>query len=128
MATTINNYAELQALLNSLVGVNGLPIGQAPHMAFWNSLTYTEFITGNVPGNGIPGGPYKILEVGNAKASNIIMALSGTPGSPFDPNTGTIGQMPQPNPPYNADTPMQSDVIQALTDWINNSCPNNVSY
>lgn len=128
MATKINNYAELQALLNALVSSNGLPIGQAPHMAFWNSLTYEEFTTGVVPGGaGIPGGPYQILVKGNAADSNIIKALSGTAGSPFDPNSGVIGPMPQPNPPYNANTPLQSDVIQALTDWINDGCPNNIS-
>ena len=121
MAITIKNYTDLQSVLNALIDVNGLPVGQASHQAFWNTLSYDDFINGNVPG--VPG-PFKILQVGNASASNIIMALSGTPGSPFDPNSGTIGQMPQPNPPYNSNTPAQSDVITALSDWINQGCPN----
>jgi hypothetical protein len=117
---TINNYADLQDLLNKFVAAAQVTPGLAPHGVFWNNLTYDEFINGEVPG--VPG--YKILEVGNAAGSNIIMALSGTPGSPFDPNSGLIGQMPQPNPPYNSNTPSQSDVIAALTDWINNGCKN----
>jgi len=123
MATTINSYSDLQALLNAFVKGAGVTPGLAPHNVFWNNLTYEQFITQDVPG--VPG--FKILVVGNAAQSNIIMALSGTPGSPFDPNTGNIGQMPQPNPPYNASSPMQSDVIQALTNWINAGCPNGAS-
>jgi hypothetical protein len=122
MATTINNYADVQNLLNAFIGANsGLTPGQAPHGVFW-SKTYQQFITDDVPN--FPG--YKILVVGNADNSNIIMALKGT--GPFAPG-GDIGlQMPQPCPPeYNTNTPMQSDVINALTDWINKGCPNNVS-
>jgi hypothetical protein len=122
MTTTINNYADLQKLLNALVSANSLTPGLAPHYAFWNDLTYKQFISGNVPNVG--GGIYKILVVGNAAQSNIIQALSGTPGSAFDPNSGSIGQMPQTNPPYNSAIPLQTDVITALTNWINNGCPN----
>jgi hypothetical protein len=117
---TINSYAEVQSVLSALVSANGLFIEQAPHKVFWEALTYEQFITGNVPGL---NEPFKIVEPGNAKGSNIIMALSGTPGSPFDPVTGQIGQMPQPSPPYNANVPKQSDVIAALSVWIDNGCP-----
>ncbi len=122
MAATINNYADLQNLLNALVNANNLTPGFAPHHAFWNDLTYKQFITGSVPN--VSGGKYKILVVGNAAQSNIIQALSGTAGSPFDPNSGSIGQMPQPSPPYNSVSPFQTDVITALTNWINSGCPN----
>ena len=115
MATTLNNYADVQALLNSFQKAYGFPVGNAPHGVFWLK-SYEDFITGDA----IPG--YKILEVGNAAGSNIIMALEGT--GPFAPS-GDIGvQMPQPDPPYDEDTPTQTDVIDALTDWINRGCPN----
>jgi hypothetical protein len=117
---TINNYDDLKTLLNNFVAAAQVTPGLAPHGVFWNTLTYDEFINGDVPG--VPG--FKILEVGNAAGSNIIMALSGTPNTPFDPNSGNIGQMPQPTPPYNAAAPTQTDVIAALTDWINNGCKN----
>ena len=121
MTTKINNYAELQTLLNNFVSASGVTPGLAPHMVFWNNLSYEDFITGDVPG---VSPSYKILVVGDAANSNIIQALSGTAGSPFDPNTGSIGQMPQPSPPYDASAPTQTDVIAALTYWINNKCPN----
>jgi hypothetical protein len=118
---TIKNYAEVQELLNAFVKAAGVTPGLAPHKVFWNHLTYEEFITGNVPGVTNPN--FKILEVGNSAKSNIIMALSGTAGSPFDPN-GTIGQMPQYNPPYNSGNPTQNEVIAALKAWIDGGCKN----
>jgi hypothetical protein len=120
MDITLNNYSDVQKLLNKFVASAGVTPGLAPHHVFWEDLTYEQFTTGNVPN--VSG--FKILEVGNAAASNIIMALSGTPGSPFDPNSGSIGQMPQPSAPYNAASPSQQDVITALSEWINNGCPN----
>lgn len=117
MASTLN-YKGVQALLSSLVSANGLNPGQAPHGVFWNSLSYSDFTTGNVPTHSpaIPPGT-KILVVGDAANSNLIQVLSGT-SNEFD-------QMPQPNPPYNSNTPTQTSVIQQLTDWINAGCPNN---
>ncbi|MBD1386530.1 hypothetical protein IDJ75_14685 [Mucilaginibacter rigui] len=119
MATTINNYADLQNLLNTFVAANSLSPGLAPHAVFWNNLTYDEFITQDVPG--VSG--FRILVPGSPETSNIILALSGAPNTPFSPD-GEIGQMPQPNAPYNAETPQQTDVIAALTDWIARGCPN----
>lgn len=120
MTVTINNYTDLQTVLNDFVSSAGVTPAQAPHGTFWNSLSYSDFINGEVPH--VPG--FKILTVGDASTSNIVMALAGTPGSPFDPNTGNIGQMPQPNPPYDDATPSQAEVIAALSAWINNGCPN----
>lgn len=121
MATTLKNYADVQTLLNSFVASAGVTPSLAPHHVFWQALSYEQFITGNVPG---VSGNYKILVVGNSAQSNIIMALSGTPNSPFDPNKGTIGQMPYPNAPYNSANPSQNDVITALAAWIDAGCPN----
>lgn len=119
MAVSINSYAELQTVLNDFVNSAGVTPGLAPHGVFWEDLSYQDFVSGNVPNVG----SYKIVEVGNAAQSNIIQALSGTPGSPFDPNSGTIGQMPQPSPPYESASPSQSDVIAAISAWINAGCP-----
>jgi hypothetical protein len=112
---TLTNYAQVQAALNAFVQQAGVTPGQAPHGAFWNSLTYEQFTTGNVPG--VPLGPWKILEVGNSKGSNIIQILSGY-GKAYD----DFGQMPQPNPPYN---PEQTTLVTELAAWIDASCPNN---
>lgn len=112
----IKNYSDLQTALNTFVANVGVTPGLAPHHAFWNSLSYEQFITGDVPG--VSG--FKILIVGNAAKSNIIMALSGTQNSPFDPSTGAIGQMPQPSPPYSG----QQSLIDDITGWINAGCPN----
>jgi hypothetical protein len=123
MATVVNNFSDLQKLLNMFVSANQLTPGLAPHGTFWTTLSYEEFVS---PTQAVPGVPSitPILVKGDSKKSNIIMALSGTPGSPFDPNSGSIGQMPQPNPPYNANTPTQTDVINAIAAWIDNGCPN----
>lgn len=119
MAITIKTYADLQTELSAFVTANSLTPAQAPHGVFWDNLTYKQFVTGTMPG--VPA--FKIVTVGDASTSNLIMALSGTPGSPFDPNSGTIGQMPQPNPPYNAAVPTQTDLIAAISAWIDNGCP-----
>jgi len=111
---TLTNYAQVQAALNSFVQQAGVTPGQAPHGAFWNSLTYDQFINGNVPN--ISPGPWKILVVGDSKSSNIIQILSGY-GNAFN----DFGQMPQPNPPYN---PEQATLITELAAWIDASCPN----
>jgi hypothetical protein len=112
---TLNNYADVQAALNHFVQQAGVTPGQAPHGAFWTSMTYEEFTTGTVPGN-VVGGPWKILEVGNSQGSNIIQILSGTGDV-----TNANGQMPQPNPPYN---PEQATLITELAAWLDAGCPN----
>ena len=83
----LNSYADVQKYLNNLVAVLGSSIGRAPHGAFWNSLSYEQFTSGNVPGgagvNRRPGDPpnpvgtWKILVVGKPQDSNIIKALQG---------------------------------------------------
>ncbi|WP_213804275.1 hypothetical protein [Granulicella sp. dw_53] len=111
---TLNNYADVQAALNTFVQQAGVTPGQAPHGAFWNTLTYDQFTTGNVPG--VPLGSWKILVVGDSKNSNIIQILVGTGSAAND-----FGQMPQPNPPYE---PEQTNLITQLSAWIDAGCPN----
>jgi hypothetical protein len=124
MAVAITSYEDVQSVLNAFYQTAGVSPATAPHHIFWQSLTYEQFVTGDVPNVGKEyGGPYKILVKGNSAASNIINALEGTPGGPFDPTTGIVGQMPQPNPPYQAAVPPQSDLIAGLKGWIDKGCP-----
>ncbi|QIF06049.1 hypothetical protein G5S37_12135 [Roseimicrobium sp. ORNL1] len=117
----LNSYADVQALLDTFVANNNVPINLAPHRAFWKTMTYQEFITGNIPRVEDPdtGNPLKVLVVNDSKNSNLIMSLSGTPGTIFDPNTGSIGQMP-PSGPF-----MDPADIARIADWIDRGCPNN---
>jgi hypothetical protein len=122
---TLNSYADVQQYLSNLVATLGSNIGGAPHGAFWKTLTYKQFTTGNVPGGKLvnqppgdppnPDGTWTILVVGKAPDSNIIKALQGV--APFD---GSIfQQMPADGPPF-----ASKDQIQPLADWINRNCPN----
>jgi hypothetical protein len=114
----LTSYAEVQTLLNGFMKRNKGKIEFAPHEAFWNAMSYRQFIEGNVPEvNGPAGQPLKILIVGNARESNIIMALRGIKGSIFDPEKGAIGRMP-PIGPF-----MSEEEIDRLADWIDRGCP-----
>lgn len=114
----LKSYAEVQALLSDFIKRNKGKIEFSPHEDFWNTMSYTQFIQGNVPGvTGPAGEPLKILAVGNARESNIIMALRGTRGSVFDREKGAIGRMP-PIAPF-----MSDDEIDRLADWIDRGCP-----
>jgi hypothetical protein len=111
----LKNYADVQAALNNFVSKAGVTPGQAPHGAFWNTLSYAQFTTGDVPGVQ-QGGPWKILVVGDSKSSNLIQILSG-----FGNASNYFGQMPQPNAPYD---PEQAQLISDLSAWIDAKCPN----
>jgi hypothetical protein len=114
----VKSYAEVQALLNGFMKRNKGKIEFAPHDTFWNDMSYRQFVEGNVPGvTGPAGEPLKILVVGNAGKSNIIMALRGTMGSIFDREKGAIGRMP-PVGPF-----MSDEEIDRLADWIDRGCP-----
>jgi hypothetical protein len=118
--TVITSYTQLGQFIEGILSANGdLPVG-GPHKQFWDTLTFDQFKNGNVPGVTDPNTqqPMKILVVGNSKASNLIMALSGATGTVFDPNTGAIGQMPFGGTAF---TPEQ---IKPIADWIDANCPN----
>ena len=118
-APALNSYTDVRALLNDFMTKNNGPIEFSPHGAFWNDMSYKQFIEGNLPEvtDRATGKPLKILVVGNARESNIIMALRGAKGSMFDRETGSIGRMP-PTGPY-----MSDQVINRLADWIDRGCP-----
>jgi len=113
--------AYIDGILKQNNEAGGVP--SAPHKNFWDTLSYKDCTTGNVPGvNFGPNPPYPILVVGNGANSNFVLALQGV-GPPFDNNTGAFGQMPaNANPP--AMPYFTSDQIQPIIDWINNGCLN----
>src|SRR5215471_6296954 len=122
MTMALNSYADVQNHLNTVIARLGSNIGGAPHGAFWNTMSYQEFISGNVPNvRRQPGDPpnaqgnWKVLVVGDAAKSNIIRALQGDP--PFDGSV--FEQMPADGPPF-----FDPGDIQPLADWINAKCPN----
>jgi hypothetical protein len=110
----IQSYTGLQAYMNKMIALYGTSISGAPHHAFWNTLSYEQFISSNVPGVSTP---VKILEPGNGAGSNIVQALQGI-GNLFGPN-GSIGQMPA-----DGSGPWTTAQIQPLIDWIDANCPN----
>jgi hypothetical protein len=118
--TPLKTYADVQKFIASVLTANGESAANAPHGTFWSSLSYTQFVTGNVPGvtNPDTGLPMPILVKGSSAQSNIILALQGAAGTPFDPNTGSFGQMPADGPPM-----FTADQIQSLANWIDAGCP-----
>jgi hypothetical protein len=119
MATVITSFAQLGQYIDGILAANGdSPVG-GPHKQFWDTLSYQQFTTGNVPGIVDPTTkqPMKILVVGDSKASNLIMALAGTPNTVFDPQTGTIGQMPE------GGTAFTAAQIAPIAAWIDAGCP-----
>lgn len=118
----IDNFKDVQTFITKVMEENkkkDAPPPKSPHKAFWMTMSYSEFTTGDVPGvldpttkQGIP-----ILEKGNAAGSNIILALKGE-GPLFDPTRGAFGRMPAGN-----QTPFTLEEINELSSWINNGCP-----
>jgi hypothetical protein len=119
MAIEITSFAQLGQYIDGILAANGdSPVG-GPHKQFWDTLSYQQFITGNVPGIVDPTTeqPMKILVVGNSKASNLIMALAGNPSTVFDPESGAIGEMPE------GGTPFTAEQIAPIAAWIDAGCP-----
>jgi hypothetical protein len=105
----LNSYSDVQALFNDFVRANGIDLSGSPHQDFWNTLTYDQFVNGDVPG--VPG--VRILVKGSAANSNLVAILKG----PISVPSGTIPQMPEDGP-Y-----MSDDMIAALSSWIDRNCP-----
>ncbi len=149
-ANPLKTFADVQDLLDAfLASANTIspgtaPIANAPHGQFWRTnintganMTWEDFTTGVLPLNsqwaatmqwpaGDANSP-KILCVGHPDKSVIISMLSAT-GDYYNngPGAANAGQMPQDSPPYDTppQNPLQSLVIQLLSDWIKNGCPN----
>jgi hypothetical protein len=142
--TPLKSFADVQNLLDAFLATAQFPIGSAPHGPFWRTniltgaaMTYEYFTTGVLPLKppyasqaqypaGDANSP-KILVKGDAASSVIINMLSASGDYYNNGPGGNFGQMPQDSPPYDPDPPYdppQALVIQLLSDWINNNCPN----
>ena len=118
---SIKSYAELQNFIQNVLVANQEDggVASAPHAGFWMTLSYTDFVNGNVPGvtDTANGNPIPILTKGNSAQSNLVLSLQGK-GPLFDPNTGTFGPMPANGPPMFTDAQ-----IKEIADWIDAGCP-----
>lgn len=125
----LKSFADVQAFFNDFISEHNIPIGGAPHGAFWQQTgnarqDYDLFVNGTVPGGSqtadpVTGQPLPILKKGDGAHSNVVYALAGTAGTYWDKNdpNAAFGQMPYGGP-YFADAQ-----IDELCDWINNNCP-----
>jgi len=125
----INSYKDLQNFLNSVLTANGqladCKSGACPHRDFWNNLSYNDFVNGPIPNvkdpTTNPPSAMPILVKGDSQHSNIILALSGAPGTLFDPNNpspNAFGQMPADGPPF-----FSAAQIAEIAAWIDAGCP-----
>jgi hypothetical protein len=115
--TPLNSFADVKKFIDQVLSQNGDSVGGAQHGAFWNKLTYDQFVTGNVPNEVDPANnqPVRILVKGDSTKSNLIFALLGI-GPTFGPG-GSIGQMPK------FATPFTLDQIKSIAAWIDKGCP-----
>ena len=117
--TPLNSFADVQRFMTQVITDDneGLMLQNSPHKAFWNTLTFDQFVNGNIPHvrNPDTGDPIPILVKGKSDQSNIIMALSGT-GPIFGPD-GPVGRMPP------AGTKFTADQITSIANWIDAGCP-----
>jgi hypothetical protein len=117
----LTSYAQVQAFITKVLTDNGEQGGVpgSPHGGFWTTLSYQQFVNGNVPGvtDRNSGQPVLILIKGNSAQSNLILALQGK-GPLFDPNNGAFGQMPANGPPM-----FTADQIAQIAGWIDSGCP-----
>ena len=100
----ITSFKQLQQFITKVLTDNGDwgLVGNSPHGAFWNDLSYDQFISAaqQVPNTGT--GP--ILVPKNSAGSNIIIAMKS-------------GSMPM------GGTPFTTDQINEITGWIDAGCP-----
>lgn len=118
--TRLNSFGDVQRFIGQVLLQNNEQgaVSFSPHKAFWSTLTYEQFVNGNVPGVTDPTtrAPMPILIKGNSAQSSLILALQGS-GPIFGPD-GPIGQMPANGPPF-----FTADQIASIAAWIDNGCP-----
>jgi hypothetical protein len=119
-APQLKSFADVQRFISQVLSENGQQGGlqSSPHQDFWATLTYDQFVNGNVPGVTDPntGQPMPILVKGKSAQSNLILSLQGV-GAIFGAD-GAMGQMPANGPPFF--TPEQ---VNAIAIWIDSGCP-----
>jgi len=106
----INNYEDVLAMFDDFVSLNKLTgeiEDSAPHHAFWDSLTYDQFITDSLT---VYGNKYKIVNCGHPDNSDIVEALEGM--------LAGVRQMPGGGPYF------PENQIEEFKTWIKDGCPN----
>jgi hypothetical protein len=131
MATTMT-FAKVQSYLNAILRAPDPQgdIGNSPHGTFWNSMSYSEFITGNVPGGQrteCNGRPTPIIDQKNPEQSPLYVILTDRNGfcampkmpefGPFIDDPGYATTLPD-------GTPITGDEIrQGILEWLTNGFP-----
>jgi len=105
----LNSYADVQTFFDDFITANQINIDDSPHGPFWNTLSYDDFVNGDVPG--VAG--VKILVSGSSANSNLVKILKGS----LTVGGRTFRRMPGGGPF------MSSDMIASLADWIDRGCP-----
>ena len=108
----LNSYHDVQKFFDDFIAAHQISIDDAPHAAFWNTLTYDQFVNGDVPGVSVP---VKILVSGSSATSNLVKILQG----PITVGGRTFRRMPDHSPTF-----MSPEMIATLADWIDRNCPN----
>ena len=133
MPTTIT-FAKVQDYLDALLSTANGNIGNSPHDAFWRTMTYVEFTTGNVPFTGCHGQPIKIIDPTDNGITDPNLQLK----SPFylvllPPSFCSKNQMPSggafaTDPGYTATLPdgtviTGQKILDNIREWLVNGFP-----
>jgi hypothetical protein len=112
----ITSFQGVRDFINKFLADHKIGVSGAPHQDFWNTMSYNDFVTGNVPGlldsAGLPL-KVKILVKGKSAESWLIKVLQG----PITASGVAIVQMPK-----NGDK-MTKEQIAEIAGWIDNNCP-----
>src|SRR5262249_45091228 len=106
----LNSYKDVQDYFNNFVAAHSISIDDAPHGAFWNSLTYDEFVNG--PVRGISAQLPTVVS-GNSAAPTLIRIRRGR----WKVGGKRFPQMPGGGPF------MKNEEIAPPADWIARNCP-----
>ncbi len=131
MATTMT-FAKVRSYLNAILRAPGLQgdINNSPHGAFWDTMSYSEFVNGAVPGGArttCQGQPTPIIDKNNPAQSPLYLILTqpnGFCGMPQMPEFGPFITDPGYQTTLPDGTPITGDEIrQGLLEWLTNGFP-----
>jgi len=107
-------FADIVALLNTLVPSTDSNINNAPHQAFWRNIDRDSFVALPTDPWGVKG---QLVTPGKPNTSNLYLALAGKP--PF-------GSFPPQMPDINADPNARTATAEELAlveGWIMDNAP-----
>jgi hypothetical protein len=123
MPTTIR-YADILNYLTAIANKANQPIGEAPHLAWWQNLSYNDFKTGQIPNVD----SVNIMDSSNPLQSAFYVILTNTDGYQG------YNQMPDggpyitdTNPPYSVTidgkTISGAQIAANIESWLSNGFP-----